>query len=74
MGTLVRQIMEDTVLDGPSLSRTDGMIKMLNPVVHNDILNWGLDIDNTNARRFGILNIFPSLTGLENGLAKVLNP
>ena len=54
MGTLVRQMMEDTVLNGRRLSRRDGMIKMLNPVVHNDILNWGLDIDNTIARRFGV--------------------
>ena len=43
MGTLARQTMEDIVLDGRMLSRKDGMIKMLNPVVHNDILNWGLD-------------------------------
>ena len=54
-GFLVRQITEGIVRDGRRLSRKDGMIKTLYPVVHNDILDWGLDVDESNARRFDIL-------------------
>ena len=60
--------MENTVPDRRRLSRKDGMIKTLYPVVHNDILDWGLAVDDSNARRFDILGNLSSIIGLENGL------
>ncbi len=44
--------MEDAVLDERWLLGKHCMIKILKPVVHEDILNWGAEVDNFTSRRF----------------------
>ncbi|KAH8651557.1 cytochrome P450 [Tricladium varicosporioides] len=52
MGTSVRQVMEDTVLDGKWLLKKDAMVQMPSRVIHTDASIWGEDVNTFNARRF----------------------
>ena len=52
MGTSVRQVMEDTFLDGNWLLKKDCMIQMPSRVIHKDNSIWGSDVDEFNPRRF----------------------
>ena len=52
MGTSVRLVMEDTVLDGKWVLKKDCMIQMPGRVVHEDPSIWGSDVDEFNPRRF----------------------
>ena len=52
MGTSVRQVMEDTMLDGKYLLKKDGMVQMPSRVVHTDPEVWGPDVAEFNHRRF----------------------
>lgn len=52
MGTSVRQVMEDTILDGQWLLKKDSMIQMPSRVVHSDSSLWGPDAEDFNPRRF----------------------
>lgn len=52
VGTSVRQVMRDTVLDGQWLLKKDCMIQMPSRVVHTDSTLWGTDADAFNPRRF----------------------
>lgn len=52
MGTSIRQVMEDTVLDGKWLLKKDCMIQMPSRVIHKDNSIWGSDVDEFNPRRF----------------------
>ena len=52
MGTSVRQVMEDTVLDGRWLLKKDCMIQMPSRVVHSDSSVWGTGADDFDPRRF----------------------
>lgn len=52
MGTSVRQVMEDTVLDGQWLLKQDSMIQMPSHVIHKDNSVWGTDVEEFNPRRF----------------------
>ena len=52
MGTSVRQVMEDTVLDGRWLLKKDSMVQMPSRVIHGDPSVWGSDADEFNPRRF----------------------
>lgn len=52
MGTSVRQVMEDTVLDGKWLLKKDCMIQMPSRVIHKDNSIWGSDVDEFKPRRF----------------------
>lgn len=52
MGTSVRQVMEDTLLDGKYLLKKDGIIQMPGRVIHMDQNIWGRDVEDFNHRRF----------------------
>ena len=52
MGTSVRQVMQDTVLDDHWLLKKDCMIQMPSRVIHKDHAIWGSDVDEFNPRRF----------------------
>ena len=52
VGTSVRQVMQDTVLDGRWLLKKDAMIQMPSCVTHTDATNWGSDVGEFNPRRF----------------------
>ncbi|KAL8822521.1 MAG: hypothetical protein Q9191_006745 [Dirinaria sp. TL-2023a] len=52
MGTSVRQVMEDTLLEGQWLLKKDSMIQMPSRVMHSDSSLWGHDVDEFNPRRF----------------------
>ena len=52
MGTSIRQVMEDTVLNGEWLLKKDSMIQMPSRVIHKDPSLWGTDVDEFNPRRF----------------------
>lgn len=52
MGTSVRQVMEDTILDDRWLLKKDCMIQMPSRVMHTDEFVWGSDADEFNPRRF----------------------
>lgn len=52
MGTSVRQVMQDTVLDDKWLLKKDCMIQMPSRVIHKDESIWGSDVDEFNPRRF----------------------
>ena len=51
MGTSVRQVMEDTVLDNQYLLRKDCMVQMPSRVLHLSNV-WGTDADEFNPKRF----------------------
>ena len=52
MGTSIRQVMEDTVLNETWLLKKDCMIQMPSRVIHKDASLWGTDVDEFNPRRF----------------------
>ena len=52
MGTSVRQVMQDTLLDDHWLLKKDCMIQMPSRVIHKDRAIWGSDVDDFNPRRF----------------------
>lgn len=52
IGTSVRQVMEDTVLNGQWLLKKDSMIQMPSRIIHKDSSMWGTDVDEFNPRRF----------------------
>ena len=52
MGTSVRQVMHDTVLNGQWLLKKDCMIQMPSRAIHTDSTLWGDDVDQFNPRRF----------------------
>lgn len=52
MGTSIRQVMQDTMLNGRWLLKKDCMIQMPSFVVHKDSSLWGSDVDDFNPRRF----------------------
>ena len=52
IGTSVRQVMEDTVLDDKWLLKKDCMVQMPSRVIHKDNSIWGSDVDEFNPRRF----------------------
>jgi len=52
MGTSVRQVMQDTVLDGQWLLQKDSWVQMPSRVIHKDASIWGTDVDDFNPRRF----------------------
>ena len=52
IGTSVRQVMRDTVLDDNWLLKKDCMIQMPSRVIHKDQTIWGSDVDEFNPRRF----------------------
>lgn len=52
MGTSVRQVMEDTILDGQWLLKKDSMVQMPSRVLHSDSSLWGPDTREFNPRRF----------------------
>jgi cytochrome P450 len=48
----IRQVMEDTVLDGKYLLKKDALVQMPARVVHMDAAIWGPDVEEFNPRRF----------------------
>ena len=52
IGTSVRQVMEDTVLDGQWLLKEGSMVQMPGRIIHKDGSIWGADVDEFNPRRF----------------------
>ena len=52
MGTSIRLVMQDTLLNGQWLLKKDCMIQMPSYVIHKDPSLWGFDVDDFNPRRF----------------------
>ena len=52
IGTSVREVMEDTVLDGQWLLRKGAMVQMPSRIIHKDPSLWGPDVEEFNPRRF----------------------
>ena len=52
MGTSVRKVMEDTVLDGQWLLKKGSMVQMPNRIIHKDSSIWGTNVEEYNPRRF----------------------
>ncbi|MCJ1381605.1 hypothetical protein MMC17_004716 [Xylographa soralifera] len=52
VSTSVRQVMEDTVLDGQWLLKKDSMIQMPSRIIHRDSSLWGTDVEEFNPQRF----------------------
>ncbi|KAM7208167.1 Cytochrome P450 [Naviculisporaceae sp. PSN 640] len=52
MGTSVREVMEDTVLDGRWLLKKGAMLQMPSRIIHQDSGLWGSDVADFNPRRF----------------------
>ena len=52
MGTSIRQVMEDTLLEGQWLLKKDSMVQMPSRVMHSDPSLWGFDVGEFNPRRF----------------------
>ena len=52
IGTSVREVMEDTILDGQWLLKKGSMVQMPNRIIHKDPTIWGDDVDNFLPRRF----------------------
>lgn len=52
MGTSVREVMEETLLDNRWLLKKGCMIQMPSRVVHTDASIWGSDVNSLNPRRF----------------------
>ena len=51
MGTSVRQVMEDTILEGQWLLKKDSMVQMPSRVIHCDTSLWGSDANEVGAVR-----------------------
>lgn len=52
IGTSVRQVMQDTVLNDQWLLKKDCMVQMPSRIIHKDSSIWGADVDEFNPRRF----------------------
>jgi len=52
IGTSVRHVMEDTVLDYQWLLKKGAMLQMLSRIIHKDPSIWGADVDEFHPRRF----------------------
>ncbi|MCJ1251288.1 hypothetical protein MMC30_008520 [Trapelia coarctata] len=52
VSTSVRQVMEDTILDGKYLLKKDAILQMPSLVVHRDTEIWGSDVEEFRHRRF----------------------
>lgn len=52
MGTSIRQVMADTLLNDRWLLKKDAMVQMPSYVIHNDPSLWGADVDDFRPRRF----------------------
>ena len=52
IGTSVREVMEDTILDGQWLLKKGAMVQMPSRIIHKDPSLWGPDVDEFNPRRF----------------------
>ena len=52
IGISIRQVMQDTVLDGQWLLKKDCLVQMPSRVIHTDDSIWGADVDDFNPRRF----------------------
>ena len=52
MGASVREVTEDTILDGQWLLKKGCMVQMPNRIIHRDASLWGSDVDQFKPRRF----------------------
>ena len=52
IGTSVREVMENTVLDGQWLLKKGAMVQMPSRIIHKDPSLWGSDVEEFNPRRF----------------------
>ncbi|MCJ1470534.1 hypothetical protein MMC07_009180 [Pseudocyphellaria aurata] len=52
MGTSIRHVMQDTVLNDQWLLKKDCMVQMPSRIIHTDSKIWGTDVDEFNPRRF----------------------
>ena len=52
IGNSVRQVMQDTVLDGQWLLRKDSLVQMPSRIIHTDASIWGTNVENFEPRRF----------------------
>ena len=52
IGTSVREVMEDTILDGQWLLKKGAMVQMPSRIIHKDPSLWGPDVEEFNPRRF----------------------
>ena len=52
IGTQVREVMEDTILDGQWLLEKGAMLQMPSRIIHKDPSLWGPDVEEFNPRRF----------------------
>lgn len=52
VSTSVRQVMEDTILDGQYLLKKDAILQMPSLVIHRDANIWGTDVKEFSHRRF----------------------
>ena len=52
IGTSIREVMEDTVLDGQWILKKGAMVQMPSRIIHKDSTLWGTDVDDFNPRRF----------------------
>lgn len=64
LGTSVRQVMHDTLLENRYLLKKDCMILMPSVVVHSDPNLWGPTVDDFNHRRFLKSSSLPSSNGI----------
>ncbi len=64
LGTAVRQVMHDTLLENRYLLKKDSMILMPSMVVHSDPRLWGHTVDDFHHRRF--LRPSPSVNGAKS--------
>ena len=52
IGTSVREVMEDTILDGQWLLKKSAIVQMPSRIIHRDASLWGHDVEEFNPRRF----------------------
>ena len=52
IGTSIREVMQDTTLNGQWLLKRNALIQMPSGVIHRDRAVWGSDVDDFNPRRF----------------------
>ena len=52
MGTSIRQVMQDTLLDGQWLLKKDAMIQIPSVMLHSDASLWGVDVEEFDPPRF----------------------
>ncbi|KAF2118645.1 cytochrome P450 [Lophiotrema nucula] len=52
VGMSVREVLEDTLLDGQYLLKKGGTVVIPSNVLHTDPAHWGADVDDFNHRRF----------------------